>query len=276
MRYAIIHEFSATLRRMCAAAHTADLDDQLQLGSRRPTRAFDAQTRTLAAAAAVEDFSRALLIQPDCTCALIGRGNAYFGIQEYEYAFVDYDQVIQLNHASHAAAIAYNNRGTIHANAQRSTPAIRDFSMAIEIAPASYATAYGNRSIAATKIGDYSQAIADAETALMIAPRSVDLLHQRAQIAFGISDYDTAVDYYTRSLAINASDPYAYLYRGYANRSRGRQSEAVADFRRAVEIAPYLENESLRRFLKSRERGSGCLWIVVLVILAFVVIAAVQ
>ena len=148
--------------------------------------------------------------------------------------------------------------------------------MAIEIAPASFSTPYGNRSVAAAKIGDYSQARADADTALMITPGRVDLLHQRAQIAFDTSDYDTAIDCYTKSLAVDASNAYAYLYRGYANRSRGRQSEATADFRRAVEIAPHLENESLRRFVRSRERGSGCFWIVVLVIFPFVVIAAVQ
>ena len=82
MRYAILHEFTANLRLMRASAHTADLDDRLHLGSRRPTRAFDADTRSLAATAAVEDFTCALLIQPDCTWAPIGRGDAHFDIQE--------------------------------------------------------------------------------------------------------------------------------------------------------------------------------------------------
>ena len=247
MRYAITHATTTTLRQMCAAVHTTDLDACLVEGAR-----FASEP-----SGAVEMFSRVLLIQPNCICALILRGNSYFHIHKYEHAFVDYDRAIQLNQA---AAIAYNNRGTVHAVLQRSVPAIRDFSTAIDIAPTSFATAYRNRSIAAAGTGDYSRSRADADKALMIAPYSVELLHQRGQIAFDTGDYETAIDCYTRSLAVDASDAYgynafAYLYRGYANRSLGRQSDAVADFQRAIEIAPHLENENLRRFMKSRERG---------------------
>ena len=256
---------------MCPAIHTTDLDARLVEGTRS----------ALEPNVAVEMFSRALLIQPDCTCALVLRGNVYFNIQEYEYAFVDYDQAIQINRAGEAAAIAYNNRGTVHAVAHRLAPAIRDFGMAIDIAPTSFATAYHNRSIAGARTGDYSRSRADADKALVIAPYSVELLHQRAEIAIDTGDYDTAIDYYTRSLAVDATDAYgynayAYLHRGYANRSLGRQSDAAADFQRAIAIAPHLENEDLRRFMKSRERGSGCFWIVALVIFVFVVIATVQ
>ena len=47
-------------------------------------------------------------------------------------------------------------------------------------------------------------------------------------------------------------------------------------FGRAMEIAPRLDGEGLRRLVKSRERGHGCFWTVVLVIITFVVTATVQ
>ena len=60
-------------------------------------------------AAAIDDFSQALLLRPRDVAALLGRGDAYFKLAKYAEALTDFDSAVRL---------APRNRDALYRRAQ--------------------------------------------------------------------------------------------------------------------------------------------------------------
>jgi tetratricopeptide (TPR) repeat protein len=71
------------------------------------------------------------------------RGNAYGKLKKHEKAIEDYNKAIALDPEY---AVAYNNRGTAYDELKKHEKAIEDYNKAIALNP-EYATAYANRGI---------------------------------------------------------------------------------------------------------------------------------
>ncbi|MBE9595184.1 MAG: tetratricopeptide repeat protein, partial [Proteobacteria bacterium] len=85
------------------------------------------------------------------------RGAAYANLNLHERAIEDYDKALELNPKY---AMAYHNRGGAYANLKQYERAIEDYNKAIELNP-NYAKAYGNRGIAYSEIGKYEESVRD-------------------------------------------------------------------------------------------------------------------
>ncbi len=85
------------------------------------------------------------------------RGLAKHDLQRYEEAIEDYDKAIELQPK---LANAWFNRGNAKGSLQRHEEAIADFDTAIELQP-DYAKAYHNRGVAKHSLGRYEEAIRD-------------------------------------------------------------------------------------------------------------------
>ena len=57
---------------------------------------------------AIEDYNKAIELDPNLAGVYYNRGNAYFYLKQYEKAIEDFDKAIELNPNN---AYAYNNRG---------------------------------------------------------------------------------------------------------------------------------------------------------------------
>ena len=62
---------------------------------------------------AIEDFDKAIELNPKLTEAYYNRGNAYYGKKDYDKAIADYNKAIELNPNY---AEAYYNRGVMYMN----------------------------------------------------------------------------------------------------------------------------------------------------------------
>ena len=93
---------------------------------------------------AIEDFDRALALQPNSGWALNNRGYARAKLGAFDEALVDLSSAIEVDPDS---ANSYNYRGYIHQQRKELDAAIADLNKAIEIAP-DYAAAYMNRGCA--------------------------------------------------------------------------------------------------------------------------------
>jgi len=89
------------------------------------------------------------------------RGNAYAELNEYERAIEDFSKAIELNPA---LAEAYNNRGLAYAELNKYERAIEDYNKAIELNP-NDAEAYANIGIVYLKIRRYEEAARDLKRA---------------------------------------------------------------------------------------------------------------
>ena len=110
---------------------------------------------------AVEDYTKAIAIKPDYAMAYNGRGNAYFDLGNQREAIADYARAIEIKPDY---LDAYFNRGNTYVHLGNYQEAIRDYSRAIEIKP-DYTGAYKNRGIAYMKSGNNTLAVNDLKTA---------------------------------------------------------------------------------------------------------------
>src|SRR5205814_1744757 len=75
----------------------------------------------------------------------------------------------------------YQHRGWAHFFADARKLALRDFAKAIELDPEA-GDAYTGRGLARVLLGDYREAVADAEAALRRKPRTPEMMHNIACI----------------------------------------------------------------------------------------------
>jgi len=112
-------------------------------------------------ARAIEDYDRAIELNPNFAEAYNNRGVAYAELNEHERAIEDYEKAIALNPNF---AEAYNNRGVAYAELNKYERAIKDYDRAIALNP-NDAEAYGNRGIAYSKIQRYEESARDLKKA---------------------------------------------------------------------------------------------------------------
>ena len=113
-------------------------------------------------ARAIGEFGRAIELNPEDAEAYCSRGLAYYKLQEYERAIEEYGRAIELNPEY---AMAYNNRGVAYHALQDYARAIEDYGRAIELSP-EYATAYYNTACAYALMGEAGEAYEWLEKAI--------------------------------------------------------------------------------------------------------------
>ncbi|MEE8329020.1 MAG: tetratricopeptide repeat protein [Thermodesulfovibrionia bacterium] len=116
---------------------------------------------------AINDYNKAIEINPKFAVAYINRGLAYRRKGQYNQAISDFNKAIEINPKF---ALAYTNRGLAYINKAQYDRAISDFNKAIEINP-KFALAYTNRGLVYRKKGQYDQAISDYNKAIKINPK---------------------------------------------------------------------------------------------------------
>ena len=109
---------------------------------------------------AIEDYDKAIQLDPDDAWAYSGRGYAYRALGLHQRAIQDYDKAIQLQ----PSAKNYLNRGVDYSWLGDNQAAIDDYTKAIQL-DRFYAVAYNNRSIAYGKLGQDKLADADKTVA---------------------------------------------------------------------------------------------------------------
>lgn len=147
---------------------------------------------------AIEEYNKALEINPDDTLAILGRGLSYYASEQYSPALEDFNRLLELDPDF---AIGYYNRGLTYSNLGQTEAAIADFDLAIALDPSDY-EAYYQRGVNYADLENYQQAIADFDEAIRL----------------------------------NAEYPFAYVARGYVYYTLGQYAQAVPDIERFIEL----------------------------------------
>ncbi len=113
--------------------------------------------------------------------------------------------------------------------------AISDLDAAIRLAPNS-PIYWNTRGYARLVLGQPEPSIADFSEAIRLAPRAVSPRNNRGLARMKINQPDAAIEDYTVAIGMNPMYVRAYTNRAYAYESKGLKTEAIADFRRALEI----------------------------------------
>jgi len=133
---------------------------------------------------AIEEYTKAIEINPEDAYGYLKRGIAYGLLQKHRKAIHDLDKAIQINSNF---VEAYYNRGAAYGMLGEHNRAIVDFNKAIEIDD-SYVDAYINRGIAYAILGDKERAEKDLRKAFSLCPDSLPMIKKIA------GDFDLNVE----------------------------------------------------------------------------------
>ncbi len=173
-----------------------------------------------------------------------GRERLYRG--EHERAIEEFSRAIQLNPND---ALAYHERGYTYSQLRKYERAIQDFTQAIQLDPFD-ASAYNYRGQVYSRLRDYEKAIRDFTQAIVESPAdSYDHLlglHERAKAYFDAENYSLAIGDYTQALTVENDHSLSQfglahtnlVNRGMSYHEIGNYSESIRDYTSAIELSP--------------------------------------
>ena len=186
-------------------------------------------------AGASADADRAVKISPDLGEAHGIRGLTKLLNGDYRNAIVDLDRSIALDPNS---TDAYVLRSQVRRYLGNLTGALSDIEYVIG-RKVNLAQAYGNRALIKAAQNDNAGAKADAEQAIKLNPKVSDQAYVTlSKLAFDANNYQQAVDYATKSLAITDFNIGAYELRSLAYIKLNQPQRGIDDANLGLKINP--------------------------------------
>ena len=182
---------------------------------------------------ALQDYNRAIELDPKYKWAFTGRGFTYRSIERYEEALQDYNRAIELDPTYEWA---FTGRGFTHYLMERYDEALQDYNCAIELDPKDE-RAFRCRGLTYRSIERYDEALQDYKRAIELDPK--DWVFAERGLTYRLMErYDEALQDYNRAIELDPKYKWAFTGRGLTYRLMERYDEALQDYNRAIELDP--------------------------------------
>jgi tetratricopeptide (TPR) repeat protein len=163
-----------------------------------------------------------------------GRGDLYFAYGEYGNAVNDYTASLR----NKEDAGVHLKRGHAYMKLGFYPDAAYDFTSVIQFGGDRTYLAYAERAKAYIELGKYKEALKDIDKARSHTEISAELDKSMAEIYYKTADYNMAKVYAQRAVSAHPDDAYLYFLRGKLFYRTRDANQAVADYRKAVELKP--------------------------------------
>ena len=204
---------------------------------------------------AIEDYTKAIKLDPNYEEAYFQRANAKHSLKDYYGAISDYNKAIGNGYATFAGTY-YSSRAISKADLKDYKGAIEDLSKSIDLtSEGTYgcASKYNKRGLLKEKIGDFKEAMTDLEKAIEIETDDYDIKEYKKSLEdflernlnklpdfnsfdnnlgndinesqndlnngkdkLNSKDYDGAIEEFNKVIEIEPNNASAYFYRGYS------------------------------------------------------------
>jgi protein O-mannosyl-transferase len=181
---------------------------------------------------------------PESDVAYENRGSAKINEHDNYGAIQDFNKAIELNPKY---AKAFYNRGLAKNELHEQEGALQDYSKAIEVNP-QYADAYNNRGHLKFELGDNKGSINDYDKAIEINPQHAVALNNRGAAKGQINDFKGAILDFNKAIKINPQYIVAYYNRGNAKIYLGDKAGAFSDWNKAGEQGINEAYEMIKRY----------------------------
>lgn len=177
---------------------------------------------------ALNDYSRAVELQPNETRYHNMRGLFLLTRQQYDGAESDFTAAVQTDPKY---VQAWNNRGLVKLARGDYQAAIADFDKAVEIDP-NYADGYNNRGFAWFQAAVDQKALADFNRTIELKPEFVNALNNRGMLYMKLKRFQAAADDFSEAIRLDEANIKHYQNRRTAYQQLGLASQAEADAER--------------------------------------------
>jgi tetratricopeptide (TPR) repeat protein len=157
---------------------------------------------------------------------------------DFKDALDDYSRAIEINPNF---AVAYGNRGNANFYLGNKDAALADFNTQIKLAPTAY-QAYASRGYFYLTEGAFDKALDDFSRSLAINSNSAEVYCNRGIAYFSLGDTEKALADFDRAIALNPNLALAYRNRGELLLKMGEKDKAQADLDKAASLDPRLAN----------------------------------
>jgi len=194
---------------------------------------------------AIEDFNKAITLDPNYVYSYIYRGVARYELGDYKQSISDFNKAIEIEPAEE---VAYYHRGIARMKLGDYGQAILDFNKSIQIKP-TWRT-FSERGFVKEKLGDYTGAIQDYNKAIEVVSSE---LEKKDSL-----EAAREVDTFLYAITLNS--------RGTAKAKLSDYRGALMDFNKAIELIPTVTALSKDAFYNRGvvkiilgQKDSGCL-----------------
>lgn len=154
----------------------------------------------------------------------------------YEQALIDIKKGEEINPSSH---LVYRQKGSALARLNRHEEAIVAYNKAILLNPSEVASLM-NRGLSKAELKKYDSAQIDMNKAAEMDTSIKCIAYNNIAffVKFAQEDYEGAIDYFDKAIALMPDKGYAYNNRGYALYKLKKYKEALKDIRRSLDRDP--------------------------------------
>jgi tetratricopeptide (TPR) repeat protein len=155
---------------------------------------------------------------------------------QYDKAITAYDEVLATPEiADFVKAAAYSDRGVAKWRLKRTTEAVDDFNLSIQISPEN-ATVYNNRGNALMDLGHPEEAVRDFDRAIALSPNYGAAYNNRGNARTALSQFEPAFHDFRKATELMPTSAVPFNGRGKAHAALNRHHAAIRDFTRALNL----------------------------------------
>ena len=151
---------------------------------------------------ALADFEKVVLLMPVAD-AFLGHGSMHMRRGDITAALDDFNRAIEMEPTN---AMAYSNRAAAYSKLQDMEKALANYDLAIQNDP-NYANSYSNRAYAYYKLGRYEDGVADCNRALTLRPDHPYTYSNRGLCRAALGDKEGARADFQRALTLESPPP---------------------------------------------------------------------
>ncbi|MEE3719197.1 tetratricopeptide repeat protein [Tumidithrix elongata RA019] len=191
---------------------------------------------------AIQDCNKALEIDPEYALAYFNRAGYRTGKNDLNGALEDYDRAIQAKgdlgrKGRLRLADIYANRGDVLGRLGRYTEALRSSQQALQIAP-KHQYAWFVQSMALSYLDRYEEALAAINKAVELDPPNAEAWNYRGNILYTLQRYNEALTSYEKAIQIAPRFRLALRSRAALLNELGRDREALEAYDRLIQLYP--------------------------------------
>ncbi|KAM9294421.1 tetratricopeptide repeat protein 6 [Gastrophryne carolinensis] len=189
---------------------------------------------------AIMNCNAAIKVQPHSVRAYLYRGALKYYIKAYKLAVVDLSKAIELDPS---CALAYYNRGVCYHQMKMYKEALKDYAIVLLLGGWKEVDVkvLVNRGLLYLELHDYANALENFKAVIMKTPRDVKIHQVIGDCYYRLQQYEEAVEACSQVLRLNPLSPEGHVGRGNAYMEYGHEEGrkcAQADFVRALHLDP--------------------------------------